>query len=211
MAKAKGKADAKVAKKVAKEPELPKPPEIRKARKAELQAMCRDLDLDDEGTVPVLRERLLEHVEAAEEVKIVEAEEAESPTKIKPVLDDAARRLLRLRDEASRARPEARRQEWFRYRRLDTGWRRPKGIQSKMRRGFAYRTGKPNVGRRGPRGARALHPSGFREVLVHRVEDLSVIDPAQEAARIAHSVGFRKRMEIQDEAAKKGIRVLNPG
>ncbi len=61
------------------EEELPeiRPPEVRKARKAQLQAWCEERDLDPEGTVPVLRERLLEFLEA-EEYLVVEEEEKEA-------------------------------------------------------------------------------------------------------------------------------------
>jgi len=66
------------------------------------------------------------------------------------------------------------------------------------------------VGYRGPAKARGLHPSGFREVLVHNVEELERLDPAREAARIAHTVGFKKRLEIMRRAEELGIYVLNP-
>lgn len=61
--------------------ELPeiRPPEVRKARKAQLQAWCEERGLDPEGTVPVLRERLLEFLES-EEYLVLEEEEEEAPS-----------------------------------------------------------------------------------------------------------------------------------
>ena len=56
---------------------------------------------------------------------------------------------------------------------------------------------------------RGLHPSGFREKLVHNVKDLEGVDPTKEAIRIAHTVGKKKRMEIIAKADELGIRVLN--
>lgn len=113
-----------------------------------------------------------------------------------------------LRDR--RRKPRFVRQEGWRYKRLGEAWRRPRGIDSRMR---MQRSGSPplvKAGRRGPRKYRGLHPSGFREVLVHRPGDLDAIDPETQAARIAGSVGKRKRMLISEAAEERGIRLLNP-
>ena len=57
--------------------------------------------------------------------------------------------------------------------------------------------------------ARGLHPSGFREVMVHNANDLEIIDPETEAARVGKTVGGRKREQIYNRADELGIRVLN--
>lgn len=75
------------------------------------------------------------------------------------------------------------------------------------------RSGTPRlvkIGYRGPKKYRGLHPSGYREVLVHNPEELESIDPEAQAARIAASVGKRKRMLISEAAEEKGIKLLNP-
>jgi len=66
------------------------------------------------------------------------------------------------------------------------------------------------IGYRGSRKHRGLHPSGLREVLVHNPEDLRALDPGTQAARIAGSVGRRKRMLISEVADEMGITLLNP-
>lgn len=204
--------------------ELPTRTEVHKARKAELQAWCRDLDLEDEGTVAALKERLLAHLEATEaevgeepeeleealvgeEAEILE-EEVYAP-KAKPELPPERAELLVLRRQIQDRRPPFRRQEWHRYRKLGEAWRKPRGHHSKLRRGFKYRGAMPGTGYGSPRAARGLHPSGFEEVLVHRPEDLEGLDPKTQAARIAHAVGTRKRLEIQDRADEMGVRILN--
>ncbi len=195
--------------------ELPTRTDIHKARKAELQTWCQEWGLDDAGTVAELRERLLDHLDEMEELEEelegeeeVEVEE-EYQVKAKPTLDPAQAELLALRDRIRRRRPTFRRQEGFRYGRLGEGWRRPRGRHSKLRRRLRYRGAVPSAGYRGPQGARDVHPSGFREVLVHRPEDLEAVDPQVQAVRIAHSVGTRKRLAIQDRADELEIRVLN--
>lgn len=220
--------------------ERPTATEVRRARKADLQAWCEAFGLDAEGKVDELRARLLEYLsreekaaeaeevpeapepeaEPEEEAEAVEEEEAEDEAeeepeegayapKAKPKLDPATRRLLRVREEIAKRRPAFHRQEWFRYKRLGLRWRRPDGNQSKLRRHFGYRPNVVSIGYRGPKAVRGLHPSGFREVRVHNVRDLDDIDPKVEAARIAGTVGTRKRLEIQTVADEKGIRVLN--
>jgi large subunit ribosomal protein L32e len=68
-----------------------------------------------------------------------------------------------------------------------------------------------NVGYRGPKAVRGIHPSGYEEVLVHNAEELKGINPKTQAVRIAHTVSKRTRAKILVEARKKKITVLNPG
>jgi len=113
-------------------------------------------------------------------------------------------RLMKLK------RPEFVRQESWRYVRLKPNWRRPRGKDSKMR---LQRSGWPplvKIGYRTPKKYRGLHPSGYKEVLVYRPEDLLGLDPETHAVRIAGSVGMRKRMKIVEEAEKLGLKILNP-
>jgi len=131
--------------------------------------------------------------------------------KIKPVLDEATSAALQKRDAERRKMPRFRRQEWYRYKRLGTAWRRPRGLHSKMRKGLRYRTPVVSIGYRTPVISRGLHPSGFEDVLVYNVKDIEALDPKVQAARIGHSVGVRKRIAMIEKAAKLKIRVLNRG
>ncbi len=130
--------------------------------------------------------------------------------KQKPNLDEATQAALDARKAQKKVQPKFRRQEWFRYRRLSrTGWRKPKGMQSSQRLNRKYRSPMARVGYGKIASARDLHPSGFREVLVHRPEDLDGIDPTVQAARVGGTVGGRKRALIHERADELGIRVLN--
>jgi large subunit ribosomal protein L32e len=66
-----------------------------------------------------------------------------------------------------------------------------------------------NVGYRGPKVARGLHPSGYKEVLVYNAEEIKKVDPKTQAVRIAHTVGKRERAKILTESRKRKITVLN--
>lgn len=120
------------------------------------------------------------------------------------------RELLELRRIVKSRKPEFVRQESWRYKRVKENWRRPRGIDSKMRLQVKGWPKIVKVGYRGPRAARHLHPSGYREMLVHNLDDLSRIDPSRDAARIASTVGARKRAVIVSKAKELGIKVLNP-
>ena len=130
--------------------------------------------------------------------------------KQKPVLDDEMKAALALRAAQKKKTPSFRRTEWFRYkRRSRSGWRAPHGMANKQRRNYKYRGSLVRIGHGKVAAARFLHPSGFREVMVHNTNDLEAIDPETEAARVGASVGGRKREHIYARADELGVRVLN--
>lgn len=139
-----------------------------------------------------------------------EEEDEEYVVKQKPELDDVTKDALALRAEQKQHTPSFRRQEWYRYRRLaKSGWRKPSGMDSKLRRNYKYRGALVKIGHGKVSGARGLHSSGFREVMVHNATDLDQINPATQAARVGATVGGRKREQIHLRADELGIRVLN--
>lgn len=119
--------------------------------------------------------------------------------------------LLQLRKKIADQRPDFKRQESWRYDRLAPNWRRPRGKDNKMRQQVSGVPRLVKIGYRGPKVARGLHPSGYNDILVFNVKDLSGIDKATDAVRIARTVGRRKRSEIVSQANKLQIKVLNPG
>ncbi len=139
-----------------------------------------------------------------EEVKIVE--EGEYVPKKKTHIDEEMKKLL-----SEKRKPKFLRQQWFQFRKLGKKWRRAKGRHSKLRKSLGYRPQKPKVGYGTSKKVRGLHPSGFREKMVHRPSDLKGIDPEKEAIRIGHGVGKKKRGEIIEMADEKGVRIINRG
>lgn len=137
-------------------------------------------------------------------------EDGEYVTRQKPVLDDETKAALLTRKSQRSSMPKFRRQEWFRYFRLArTGWRKPKGYQSKQRLNMKYRTPMVRIGHRKIASVRGLHPSGFEEVLVNTLSELDGLDPERQAVRIGSKVGNRKRSVMHDRADQLGLRVLN--
>lgn len=128
---------------------------------------------------------------------------------IKPHLGKEEKKLLKMKNKMARKRVQFRRQEWFRYKKFGEEWRKPRGKHSKLREHLSRRPPVVDAGYRGPAQVRGLHPSGFREVLVHNMKELESIDNKIQACRIASTVGRKKRIELESEADKLGIRVLN--
>ncbi len=117
---------------------------------------------------------------------------------------------LKLRSRMKAKKPKFRRQESWRYKRVSPVWRKPDGIDSKMRKKVKGWPVQAEVGYRGPRRTRSLHPSGYEEVLVRNVDDLAGVDPNAQAIRISHTVGMKKRADIYVRAGEKHIHILNP-
>ena len=154
------------------------------------------------------KEEAKEKGEKEEEVEI--EEEGGYEVKLKPKLSKEMLDALKKRAEIDARRPEFLRQEWHRRKRLQkVKWRKPQGDQSKMRQHYGYRRNIVSIGYGGPKDARHLHPSGFKEVRVWNLDDLSKINPEREAARVAHQVGMKKRLEIEEKADELVIRILN--
>ena len=122
----------------------------------------------------------------------------------------AKERPLRKRQLSKHKKPDFKRQESWRYKRVKENWRKPRGIDSKIRKKVKGWPPSPEAGYRSPKKIRGLHPSGYAEVRVQTVEDLTKIDPKTQAIRIAHTVGAKKRVEISTKAEERGIHVLNP-
>jgi large subunit ribosomal protein L32e len=125
--------------------------------------------------------------------------------KKKPSVQNA----LKARARAKRNKPAFVRSESWRYDKFSESWRRPRGLDNKIRRKIKGWPPAPSMGYKGPKIARGLHPSGYEEIIVHNVEEVAKVNPETQAVRIAHTVGKRKRMKIVAEAKKLNLVILN--
>lgn len=119
--------------------------------------------------------------------------------------------LLLIRDEFSKKKPAFKRYHSDRYMRLKESWRKPRGLDSRMRkkhRGMPVMPGK-RYGK--PAIIKNILPCGLREVVVRNVNDLHALTSLNRryCATIEHSVSARKRVEIVNEAKILGIHVTN--
>lgn len=136
----------------------------------------------------------------------------ETPPPKRPTLSPDLARLLSARRSQDRRRPLFTRQASYRYWRIgrDESWRKPRGLQSKQRRHYGYRSTIVSIGFRSPRQVRGRTPTGFRPILVETVAQITAIEPSHEAAVIARTVGTLKRLVLEEAARKRGVHVLNP-
>ena len=85
-------------------------------------------------------------------------------------------------------------------------WRVPRGIDIQFRNDDGAT---PNQGYRTPRFFRGVHPSGFREMKIKTLNELSGVSKDY-ALRIEAGIGKKKKLAIVDKAIEMGLKVLNP-
>ena len=181
-------------------------------KKADLIARLQDGAEDSAPAEDIAEEEVSEESEDDYEEEDWDDEEIdeEHVARQKPVLSDDLKAALALRAAQKKATPSFRRTEWFRYKRLSrSGWRAPHGMDNKQRRNYKYRGSLVRIGHGKVKAANGLHPSGFKEVMVHNSSDLDNMDAETQAARVGATVGGRKREVIHSRADELGIRVLN--
>jgi len=120
----------------------------------------------------------------------------------------AERKLLKVRRLLKRKKPNFLRVDTKKRKKLEEVWRKPRG-KGKQRRRRSSTIPLPDVGYRSPRKVRGLHPSGFKEILVHNVKDLENLNPKEHVLKIASDVGKRKKVEIVRKAVELGLRIVN--
>ncbi|MCC7575228.1 MAG: 50S ribosomal protein L32e [Methanomethylovorans sp.] len=125
-------------------------------------------------------------------------------------MDAEGKRLFKVRKVQKAKKPQFKRTDCHKYKRLDSNWRIPRGQQSKKRKGFASKGAHAQVGYGSPVLVKGLHPSGYSEVMVETLGDVSSLDANTVAIRIAAKVGARKKALIEEKAVSLGIKILNP-
>ncbi|CAI4225779.1 unnamed protein product [Auanema sp. JU1783] len=103
------------------------------------------------------------------------------------------------------------RHESDRYHRLKPNWRRPKGIDNRVRRRFRGMRAMPNVGYGSDKRTRFVLPSGFKKVVIRNVKDLDMLlmQSYKYAGEVAHATSAKTRKAIVERAAQLNIKLTN--
>ena len=121
------------------------------------------------------------------------------------------RPLTKRRVEKKRTKKFIRHQS-DRYHKLKPNWRKPKGIDNRVRRRYKGQYLMPNIGYGSNKKTKHVCPDGFKKFVVHNVKELEVLLMMNRrfSAEIAHGVSSKKRKDIVERAAQLAIRVTNP-
>ncbi|EDV28613.1 60S ribosomal protein L32 [Trichoplax sp. H2] len=98
-----------------------------------------------------------------------------------------------------------------RYVKVKPSWRKPKGIDNRVRRRFKGQYLMPSIGYGSNAKTRHQMPDGFKKFVIHNVEELEVLLMANRsyAAEIAHNISSRKRQKIVQRADELSIKITN--
>jgi len=99
-----------------------------------------------------------------------------------------------------------------RYHTVKEAWRKPKGIDNRVRRRFKGQLPMPKIGYGSNKKTRHLMPNGLKKFLVNneRELDLLLMHNKSYAAEIAHGVSSKNRIGMLARAKALGIKVTNP-
>ncbi|MBI4141819.1 50S ribosomal protein L32e, partial [Candidatus Woesearchaeota archaeon] len=115
---------------------------------------------------------------------------------------------LTLKQQIKKNKPKFRRQNYGALPRIKSSWRKPKGLHSKLRHGFAGHRNNVEPGYGTPAELRHIGKEGLTPVLVHTTKELENIDQKTQGIIVAHT-GKKKKMTIIKTAQEKKITILN--
>lgn len=100
-----------------------------------------------------------------------------------------------------------------RIKHVPVGWRRPKGIDSCVRRKWKGAVRMPNIGFGSNKKTKHMLPNGLYKFIVNNVKDVNLLlmHNKTHTAEIAHNVSSRKRAAIIARASALAVKVTNAG
>ena len=100
-----------------------------------------------------------------------------------------------------------------RFMRVSESWRKPKGIDGRVRRRFKGTIPQPKIGFGSDKKTKHLLPNGFYKFRVFNVKELEMLLMHNQSycCEIAHNVSAKNRKVIVARANELGIRVTNAG
>jgi large subunit ribosomal protein L32e len=119
------------------------------------------------------------------------------------------KKLLDKRKSIKRKKPDFVMQNAHMKSRLEKKWRKPRGIDSKIRLRLKGYLKPVETGYGSPKEIKHLHKSGLMPVLISSLKELENIDNQKQAIVISSKVGKKKKLDIIKKADEKSITILN--
>ncbi|PKP59365.1 MAG: 50S ribosomal protein L32e [Candidatus Altiarchaeales archaeon HGW-Altiarchaeales-1] len=165
---------------------------------------------------PVVKKEKVSELPAEVPVKKIKKGKKPKPVekiknvKVKRKLEGEEKHLFKVAARIRDKKPKFLRQQYGMVMRLDKVWRKPRGIDSKLKvekRGQGHLV---KIGYKKPESIRGIHPSGYWTVNIANTKELENINKETHAAIIFSQVGRKKRNEIIKRANELNIVILNP-
>ena len=122
---------------------------------------------------------------------------------------DEIKRLLEARKIVKDHKPVFIRRDVHKKKKLKRNWRKPTGLDSKIRRRLKGRQQRISQGYRSPRKVRGLHKSGLNQARVCSFTDLGKLNPKNDCIILSSTLGAKKKNEILAKANSLGFHVVN--
>mmetsp|Transcript_66573 Transcript_66573/g.124227 ORF Transcript_66573/g.124227 Transcript_66573/m.124227 type:complete len:135 (-) Transcript_66573:45-449(-) len=99
-----------------------------------------------------------------------------------------------------------------RFMRVSESWRKPRGIDSVVRRKFRGNIKMVNIGYGNNKKTRHLIPGGFKKFLISNADDLELLlmNNRTFAGELAHNLSAQKRVDILNRAKELNVKITNP-
>lgn len=96
---------------------------------------------------------------------------------------------------------------------LADNWRKPKGIDNRVRRRFKGQIVMPKIGYGSNVKTRHVLPDGFKKFLIRNVKEVELLLMLNRvySAEIAHNVSSKNRIAILERARQLDVKVINGG
>jgi large subunit ribosomal protein L32e len=99
-----------------------------------------------------------------------------------------------------------------RFNSVKPNWRKPKGIDNRVRRRYKGQLLMPKIGYGSDNASKFMMPTGLRKVTISNLKELEMLLMKKDviAAEIAHNVSTRSREAILKKARQLSIKITNP-
>ncbi|HLC57106.1 MAG TPA: eL32 family ribosomal protein [Candidatus Nanoarchaeia archaeon] len=104
--------------------------------------------------------------------------------------------------------PKFARQDAFNIKGINTKWRKPRGIASKVRMAIAGHRALVKIGHRNNKLIRNTH-DGLKIAYINNLAGLQRVNPEESIIIVSSKTGFRKKQLILAQAKAKSIKLLN--